>query len=237
MYRVANDPVKPMTILRRELPMADHNQILETFERWGPMAFVIGGIGLLGTTLVGSLVVAGVVASSPRLAMGPLLFGLWFVFVGLLGFYPNVAEPSPRLSRSGLLTSGIAWIVWTVTLLAAIVVDLTSGRTIADPGSWGPPLLTVGFLLALLSFLVLGIASVRSETPSRTVGLLLLVPAVAFLGQAVLLISKIVSGEVLSVLQLAIGGIIGIVLIAVGRRLRTAAEPSSRTESETDAAA
>lgn len=217
--------------------MAIHNRMLESFERWGPVAFIVGGIGLLGTTVAGSLDVAGVMASPPRLAMGPLLFGLWFVFVGLLGFYPYVAEPSPRLSRGGFLTSAIAWIVWTVTLLAAIVVDLTSGRTIADPGSWGPPLLTVGFLLALLSFLTLGIASTRSESPSRTIGLLLLVPVVAFLGQAVLLISKIVSGEVLSVLQLAFGGIIGIVLIAVGHRLRTTAESPARSESETDVVA
>lgn len=231
MYRVENDPVKPMTILRRELPMAVYNQILETFERWGPMAFIVGGIGLLGTTVVGSLDVAGVMASPPRLAMGPLLFGLWFVFVGLLGFNPYVAEPSPRLSRCGLLTSGVAWIIWTVTLLAAIIVDLTSGRTIVDPG-WGPPLLVVGFLLALLSFLLLGIASVRSEAPSRTVGLLLLVPVVAFLGQAVLLISKIVSGEVFSVLQLAFGGIIGIVLVAVGYRLRSTVEPAAPSEAD-----
>lgn len=237
MYRVATNLVTLLAIVRRWVLMAIHNQILQSFERWGPMAFIIGGIGLLGTTVVGSLDVAGVMAAPPRLAMGPLLFGLWFVFVGLLGFYPYVSDPSPRLSRGGLVTSGIAWIIWTVTLLAAIVVELTSGRTIADPGSWGPPLLTVGFLLALLSFLALGIASTRSESPSRTVGLLLLVPVVAFLGQALLLLSKIVSGDAFSVLQLAFGGIIGVVLIVVGYRLRTTAEPSARSESETDAVA
>lgn len=217
--------------------MAVHNRILQSFERWGPVAFIVGGIGLLGTTVVGSLDVAGVMASVPRWTMEPLVFGLWFVFVGLLGFYPYVAESSPRLSRGGLVTSGIAWLMWTGTLLAVHIVVLTSERTLADPGSWAPPLLAAGFLLALLSFLAFGIASVRSESPSRTVGLLLLVPVVAFLGQAVLLISKIVSGEVLSVLQLAFGGIIGIVLIAVGYRLRTTAEPPARSESETDAVA
>jgi hypothetical protein len=204
------------------------------FERWGPVAFVVGGLGILGTSVAGSLDVAGVVGVPPRLAMGPLLFGLWFVFVGLVGLYPRVAERSPRMSLSGLVTSGIAWTIWTVTMLAAIVIDLTSERTIADPGSWAPPLLAGAFVLALVSFLGYGVASTRSEMPSRTLGLLLLVPVVAFLGQAVLLVSKIVTGEVVAVLQLALGGVTAVVLVAVGYLLRSdTGEPvdaGSRTE-------
>ena len=146
--------------------------VLEAFERWDSMAFIVGGVGILGTTVVGLLDVGGVIQSSPRVAMGPLLFGLWFVFGGLLGYYHRVAEESPRLSIGGVGTAGLAWIMWTITLLAAVFVDFTSERTIADPGSWGPPLLTVAFVLALLSFLIYGIASVRSETPSRALGAL-----------------------------------------------------------------
>lgn len=209
-------------------------RVVEPFERWGPVAFMVGGVGLLGTTVVGSVDVAGIVQSPPRLAMGPLLFGLWFVFVGLIGLYSDVSEASPRLSLAGVGTAGIGWVIWTVTLLAAIVVDLTSGRTVANPGSWGPPLLAGGFVLALLSFLAYGVASTRSERPSRTIGLLLLIPVVAFLGQAVLLISKIATGDAIAVLQLVLGGVIGLVLIVVGYHLRTSTDEAASTEPQTD---
>lgn len=196
------------------------NRLRDAFERWGPVAFAIGGVGILGTSVVGSLDVAGVMRAPPRLAGGPLLFGLWFVFVGLLGFHRRVADASPRLARGGWWTAGVAWLIWTGTLLAAVAVDLTSGRTFASPGGWGPPLLTVAFVLALFGFLLYGTASVRTERPSRTVGLLLLLPVVAFLGQAVLLASKILTGEVVATLQLALGVVVALALFAVGYRLR-----------------
>lgn len=200
--------------------MTTSDEVVAGFERWGPAAFIVGGIGILGTTVVASLNIAGVMPSTPRLAMGPLLFGLWFVFGGLIGLYPRVAHQSPRLSTGGLWTSGGAWVAWTGTLSAAVLVDLTSERTLADPGSWGPPLLAGAFVLAVLSFLAYGIASARSATPSRTVGFLLLIPVAALLGQAVLLVSKIVTGEVVAVLQLGFGAVTAIVLFAVGYLLR-----------------
>lgn len=214
--------------------MTTRNHALERFERLGPAAFIVGGAGILGTTVVGSLDVAGVIPSTPRLAMGPLLFGLWFVLGGLIGLYPRVADRSPRLSTGGLWTSGIAWVAWTMTLAAAIIVDLTSERTLADPGSWGPPLLAGAFVLAVLSFLVYGIASTRTATPSRSVGLLLLLPVAALLGQAVLLVSKIVTGEVVAVLQLGLGGVTAVVLFAVGYLLRGDAGAASSAESRAE---
>lgn len=214
--------------------MTTRQNAIERFERWGPMAFIVGGIGLLGTSVVGSLDVAGIIQSTPRLSMGPLLFGLWFVFVGLIGLYPRVAKGSPRLSLGGLGTSAIAWVIWSIAMLAAIGVDITTERTIADPGSWGPPLLTVAFVLALLSFLVYGLASTWSERPSRALGLLLLIPVVAFLGQAMLLVSKILTGDVVAVLQLALGGITAIVLIVVGYLLQSDAEQAVTSESRTE---
>jgi hypothetical protein len=214
--------------------MSTREDLLEIFERWCPTALAVGGIGILGTTVVGSLDVAGVIQSSPRLAMGPLLFGLWFVFGGLIGYYPRVAEGAPRLSLGGVGSAGIAWVAWTATMLAAIFVDVTSERTFADPGSWAPPLLTVAFILALLSFLCYGVASAWSETPSGTLGVLLLVPVAAFLGQAVLLASKIVTGEVTAVLQLAFGALIAIALFVISYLLWNDTERAVSSESRVD---
>lgn len=196
------------------------DRLRDAFERWGPAAFIVGGVGILGTSVVGSLDVGGVMQAPPRLAMGPLLFGLWFVFVGLLGFHRRVADASPRLARAGWWTAGVGWGIWSATLLAVLAVDLTTERTLGNPGSWAPPLLTAAFVLALLGFLFYGAASVRTERPSRAVGVLLLLPVVAFLGQAVLLASKILTGEVVATLQLALGGLIAAAVIAVGYRLR-----------------
>lgn len=212
--------------------MQRRDRFLAPFERWGPHAFVAGGVGLLGTTVTGSLHIAGVAAAPPRLLMGPLLVGLWFVFVGLVGFYPTLADAASRLSTGGVVISGIAWVIWTATMAAAIGVDLATQRTFVDPGSWAPPLLAGGFVLALLSFLLYGVASTRAETPSRTVGVLLLVPVAAFFGQAILLVSKIVTGSVQSGLQLALGGVIGLTLIAVGYLLVTGRATTAASESE-----
>ena len=157
-----------------------------------------------------------------------------YVFVGLIGYYPRVAEEASRLSLGGVGSAGIAWVAWTVTLLAAIFVDVTSERTFADPGSWAPPLLTVAFVLALLSFLCYGVASTWSETPSRTLGVLLLVPVAAFLGQAVLLALKIVTGEVTAVLQLAFGALIAIALFVISYLLWTDTKRAVSSESRVD---
>lgn len=211
--------------------MSVRETVRGTVERWCPGGFVVGGVGILGTSIVGSVDVAGVVSAPGWLAMGPLLFGLWFVFVGLTGLYPRVAERSSRLSRGGRVTAAIALVIWTATILAAVVVDLTTARTFANPGSWGPPLLAGAFVLALVSFLAYGIGSARTSTPSRTIGVLLLVPVVAFLGQAVLLGSKILTGEVIAVLQLGLGGVIGVALLAVGYLLHTGGRGASGMES------
>lgn len=214
--------------------MTTRGDVLERFERWSPPAFVVGGLGLLGTSVVASLDVAGVVGATPRLAMGPLLVGLWFVFVGLVGLHPRVADGAPRLALGGLAASGLAWVVWTVTMLVAIGVDVTSGRTFAEPGSWAPPLLAVAFVLALLSFLGYGVASTWADRPSRTLGLLLLIPVAAFLGQALLLASKILTGEVEVVLQLAFGGVAAIALLLVGYLLRSDAGHAAGSDTRTE---
>ena len=217
--------------------MTARNDVVEAFERWSPVAFVVGGVGILGTPVVGSLQVAALVQPPPWLVMGPLLFGLWFVFIGLLGFYRHVAEPAPRLSVGGLVTSGTGWVALSVGLTAAVVIDLTSQRTFVEPGGWAPPLLAGAFVLALLSFLLLGSAAVQSANASRTVGFLLLVPVAAFFGQALLLITKIVEGSVNGALQLALGGTIAITLIVLGYLLWSESERAGSPESRADVTA
>lgn len=193
----------------------------DSLEQWSPTAFIIGGLGLLGLAVVGALDAAAIVPSPAWVHALLGLGGVLFVFIGLLGFYPFVAEPAPRLSLSGVVTSAIGGVAITVGVVGSIVVALTTQQTFGEGPSWGPPLLALAFIFALLSFLFYGIASSRTNSPSRTVGVLLLVPVLAFLGQASLLISKILADAVLESAQLALAGIAAIALIAVGYRLRT----------------
>lgn len=193
----------------------------QSLGKWSPTAFIVGGLGLLGLAVVGALDAAGIVPSPASVHATLGLGGVLFVFIALLGFYPFVAEPAPRLSLGGVVTSAIGAVAITAGVVGTIVVGLTTQQPFGEGPSWGPPLLALAFIFALLSFLFYGIASSRTNDPSRAVGLLLLVPVVAFLGQAALLISKILADSVLESAQLVLAGVAAIALIAVGSRLRT----------------
>lgn len=196
----------------------------------GPIAFMIAGFGFLSLSVVGALDAAEIM-SSPAWVHAILGLGsVVVVFIGLLGFYPVVADAAPRLSLGGAVTSAIGGAAITVAVVGSIGVAVTTQQPFGEGPSWGPPLLTLAFILALLSFLSYGIASSRTNCPSRTVGLLLLVPVVVFLGQAVLLLSKILAAFVLATAQLALAGIVAIALIAVGYRLQTDATGPEQSE-------
>jgi FtsH-binding integral membrane protein len=165
-----------------------------------------------------------------------MLGGLLFVFIGLFGYFPYVVDNAPRLSRVGVLSSALGGLALTVGLAGSIAVAITTNVTFGEGPSWGPPLLALAFVLVLLSFLTYGIGSSRSATPSRPIGYLLLVPFLAFLGQAVLLISKIVTGDVLPIIQLSLAGIAGVAVIAAGYLLRDETAPVRADEPRIDQA-
>lgn len=190
-------------------------------EQWAPSAFLIGGLGVLGLGVAGALDVTAIAPSPSWLHALLALGGIWFVFIGLVGFYPTVARTAPRPARVAALTSAVGWILLSLLLLGAIVTDLVTQRSLQDPGPWAPPLLAGAFILVLLSSLLYGLVSLRSKHPSQRIGLLLLVPFGAFLGQAILLLSKIVTGDVLPVLQLLLAGIAGVAIAAIGLLLRS----------------
>lgn len=201
-------------------------------EQWAPTALIIGGLGILGLAVAGALDEAAIVPSPAWLHTLLILGGIWFVFVGLIGFYPIVADRSSRLSLIAVGASALGWLALTIAFVGATVIDLTTQRPFENPGPWAPPFLVGAFILVILSSLLFGIVSVRARWPSRTIGLLLFVPSGAILGQAVLLSSKILTGEVLPVVQLLLAGIAGIAIIAVGHFLR--AEPPRASQVSTD---
>lgn len=215
--------------------MTGRSGVLDPFARWSSTALIVGGGGLFGLAVIAGAGVAGFVSSPGWLHMILLFGGLWFVFVGLVGLYPAVADEARRLAKAGAVTAALGGAALTIALLAAVVVDLTSQRTFAEGPTWGPPLLAAAFVLALLSFLAYGVASIRTDSRSRTFGLLLLVPVGAFLGQAALLAAKIGGSEVSGALQLALAGITAVAVIALGYLLRSESASASGVESVRDA--
>lgn len=130
------------------------------------LAFVVAGLAAFGNEVLHQLGSATVLLDLTIL----LVYGA--VTLGFLGIYSRVAEASPRLSRAGIVAVGI-------TVVSIAVAVVAKGLLGADPSGVGvivSLVVSVAFYLcSSLSFLLFGVACVRTRIPSRTVGYLLLV--------------------------------------------------------------
>lgn len=107
-------------------------------------------------------------------AVNPFLYisGVVAAIVGLLGLYPSLGRRTPRLARISAGLAVLAGIAISVLLVGFVTVTLLNQPD--PPGA----LLILSILVAVLGFILFGIASVRTGVPSRTVGLLVLaIPA------------------------------------------------------------
>lgn len=129
------------------------------------LAFVVGGLGTLGNEVLQQLGSAEVFLDLT------ILITYGGVTLGLLGIYSRIAEASPRLSRAGLVAVGI-------TVVSIAVAVLAKGLLGAEPSGLEVILsiiVSVSFYLcSSLSFLLFGVACVRTRVPSRVIGYLLL---------------------------------------------------------------
>lgn len=219
----------PIVPLNDKMPW----NVLET---WSPVGFVVGGISWL---ILMSIVGAGLVASvstPPWLFPLFLVIGLFAAYVGLLGLYPRVTDASPRLSMAG-----VGVVVAAASLVAFAVVFTVATGTVDE----GPPFPVFPgiILLTILSFLTVGVASVRSSDLSRTVGLLVLVPAIAWFGDILLIVATTAFGTgQVGGISLEVVAMVGVVLaavsmIATGFLLRTRSSPAGRAEAPSDSTA
>lgn len=186
----------------------------KVLESWSPTAFLVAG-GLL----LGFVVLTGITAFTDVLGQGPMvgaavvgsgLFGLITAVVGLLGLYPRLSEPAPRLSRGGLgaLVGALTGILVVVGTLAIVGPPEAPG----DVPAFIPPLFILSGILILLGYALFAAASIRTSTPSRTIGVLLAVPAIVLIWHYIALaafgsqhIFEMVDYTVISVAYLTIG--------------------------------
>ena len=193
-------------------------------ERWSATAFAAAGVLSLATAaLFGVETLMN--SSYPGWVTG--IFGLSALiasFIGLGGLYPRLVEQVPRLARTGITTiviAGIALIAFPLCLFAK-----TSGVDLHS-------LPIIVFIIAMVSiiggFSLFGIATLRAQVPSRTVGLLILATVVTYM---ILFVGDMVFNGSPGWLNFAMSGIQALFLLAIGYILPSSILPSESNESQ-----
>lgn len=199
-----------------------------SLEQWNAKVFLIAGVLLFSNaTIEGRSAFAGVRPHSALKTGYGGIVPLVPVF-GLLGLSPRLSDHTPRLSLAGVAVKILSGLLMTVLLLWLIGVTLQMEgypEIPADAPAWTAALL-LGFLLLAVSFLLFVLASLRTPVVSRTVALLLLVPAAGWFG---LMRTNIVlpSGDYLGFLTYTP---ISMAVLAVGYLLEIQQVPADRPD-------
>jgi hypothetical protein len=201
--------------------------VVSRLERWSPTGFIVTGLGFLAA--VALLVVDTVTSVTvPELYVAVLTVPTFLVLtlVALPGFYPYVADASPRLALGGVLAATVAAASVTVVTVGKLVLHLLGVIGFTEEGP-----LIAGFFVWLVAFflsvLCYGVASVRSGAPSRVVGVLLLVVVAE---PAVTLLNDLVGVDVDIIVAFLTLGIAGGAFLALGVVLRRESAPDDHGE-------
>ena len=152
---------------------------LESLEQRNAAVFVIAGVLFVGFVIV-SAISGFTEMTSIWLGVaevGTGLGGLVASITGVLGLYPQLNDRVPRLSGAALLAFVLA-----VVGLVGTVVWLVGGVGLENAPEAVPVALTalasLSILLIAAGFLLFAVACLRTNTPSRRVGYLLVVPVI-----------------------------------------------------------
>lgn len=188
----------------------------DSFENRRASAFLIAGLlWLADTILLSTELFTGISILGTPGAVNPVLFisGTVAAIVGMLGLYLELADRTPRLARvsAGIVT--IAGIAIVVILVWFITVTLLNRPD--PPGA----VLILSLLVAALGFILFGTAAIRTDVPSRLVGVLVLgIPATIVGG--VFLAFVVYRGDSPDWTSPLIGIVMSAILLAIGVRLR-----------------
>jgi hypothetical protein len=198
---------------------------LESLEQWSATAFLIGGILI---AINAAIVATGIVTSSEQVIvlLGETVnaAGWAAALVGLLGLYPGAADRSRWLARIGAVCAAIGVVVFTVLSVLSFVyyLELVEG-TLQSLVPLILPGVIIGSVLAFLSF---SIISLRTDVHPRSVGILLLLPALI----VVVNIGSAIAGMDSSTFLLGIVSGLALVMLAIGYQLRTDPGPTDHPE-------
>lgn len=195
-----------------------------TLGRWCAMAFIVAGAARLGNMAL-TILYLNTEFPSPEWARTltlTLAFGA--AFFGLLGLYPRLANRTRRLSRVGIGAVAIA----AGGLLVVTVGDLVGPANPPGALKFLPVLILV---CSMLGFSLFGVASLRTDIPSRTVGALLLVAAISVVAFAGGITFTFVHSRTLA---LANSGAFAMALLATGYRIHAGPAPTGHADPTPD---
>lgn len=202
-------------------------------EHWRATAFLVAGLlWLADTTLLGLELFTGISILGTPGAVNPVLFisGTVAAIVGMLGLYPKLADRTPRLARTSAALVAVAGIAIFVTLVWFITVTLLNRPD--PPGA----LLILSILVAALGFILFGIAAIRTDVPSRTVGVLVLGLPATIVG-SVFLVFVVYGGDSPDWTSPVTGILMSVLLLAIGYNLRTDSTSVEGTKPSPDSTA
>lgn len=158
--------------------MTDSSGLLEPIEgQSGTLFLIAGGLLLVFAANTGARVFAGMGLSTVHSFFGPA--GFFVGLLGLVGLYPGLAGRGSVLARVTVLVAVVPLVGWFV--IAAFGLGSTLGLLPAVSVVLPGVTVIVVFLTTMLSYLLVGATTLNDGAYSRTVGLVLLVPAVPFL--------------------------------------------------------
>ena len=206
------------------------NDVWESLETWRVKAFFASGVMFV---VAAALTVASIVGGAERLSLmvGEAFIGAGWLggVIGLLGLYSGLADRHRWFVRAGAAFAVIGAVTFVVLAIASLIAYFQGGGVgdLPVPFIFLFPGLVIGSLLAFLSF---SVASLRSDVHSRTLGILLLVPALIFLINFFIVPMAFGVGpnppEVIFVVQ---SGLV-LVMLALGYVLRTENMPTVGAE-------
>lgn len=186
--------------------------------RVSTLFLVAGGLFVVFAALHGVEAFAG--RSAPKDVFGPA--GFAFAFVGMLAMYPGLVDRNPRLARFAALFAVLGVAASTVTSLWH-VGQWAFHVTIPDYAS----VVALGMVLGqFLGYVPFGVATLRTDAGSRTVGLLLVaVPTVL-----AVMIGTVATGYATSGSAVVLGGVQALIHFAIGLSLRAEGHRSADGE-------
>lgn len=197
----------------------------ESLERRSATLFLVAGLLLaVFAALLG--VEAFTNTSAPEDVFGPP--GFLVAMVGLLGLYSRLADRGSRLARASAVVAAVAAVGWSVITVAAVAEVAGILPAPEDVGVLGIAIIMVAGITMVLAYVSFGVASLRSDAHSRTLGLLLLTPPTIFgvmaAGGAI--------GYTPAWSAFVLGSGQALAHLAIGFTLRSHTEPTDREELE-----
>lgn len=203
-------------------------------ETWRAGAFLVAGTFFIGFVIRNGIIAFGDGFSESATAALYLAFVVpaeVAAYVGLLGLYPRLSVVAPRLAAVGAALAGIA---------AVAVVGFAGGvgASLLAAGPPEPPAVSqllwlVTLATTISAFVVFGVAGLRTEVPSRTVGVVLLLPPATY----VVMMTGMFAGYAPEWSTFALSPIQAAAHVGIGLAIRNSDAQADRVEASLDSAA